>query len=145
MEIKDLPFDVAPYRTVPVCWDTPEDVKKSVFDLKAQLEAVNLPDYIVENPVTRARGQQHLRETATPTEKLLLEEVQRLSTQMAELERSAIRFSAAAPQDARAVWLSQGLHDPLARVPGLLRVLQEHEKTSVPESPGENKKQDDPS
>jgi hypothetical protein len=89
-QMKNIPFDVAPFRTVGVSWDTPEEARKSIADLRAQVEAAISPDHIVENPVTRARGQQHVTEAGTPTEKVLLAEVQRLASRVTELERSAL-------------------------------------------------------
>jgi hypothetical protein len=40
----------------------------------------------VENPVTKARGRQHLKATASSAEKVLLEEMHVLSARVAELE-----------------------------------------------------------
>jgi hypothetical protein len=81
-----LPFDVAPFRTIFVSWDTPEDVRISIEQLREHVQAATSEEHEVENPVTRARGRQHLKETATPTEKVLLEEIQNLSARIAELE-----------------------------------------------------------
>jgi hypothetical protein len=82
-----IPFDVKPYRTVSISWDTPGEVRQSVQQLITFIEAAISPDHNVENPVTRARGRQHLRETATPTEKVLMEEMQGLTARITDLER----------------------------------------------------------
>lgn len=86
-EAKLIPFDVAPYRTVYVSWETPADVANSIEKLHEQVQAAISPDHDVENPVTKARGRQHLKATASSTEKVLLEDMQGLSDRVAELER----------------------------------------------------------
>jgi hypothetical protein len=99
-ETKLIPFDVAPYRTVFISWDTPEEMHRSIREVKASIEAAISPDHNVENPVTRARGQQRLKETATPTEQVLMEEIQGLSARLADLERRAAIQSSNALADA---------------------------------------------
>jgi len=86
---KDLiPFDLKPVRTVFISWVSPGEVQRSIRELKAFIEAAISPDHDVENPVTRARGRQHLKETATPTEKMLIEEMQALTARMGDFERA---------------------------------------------------------
>jgi hypothetical protein len=96
-ELKIIPFDVAPYRTIDVSWDTPAEALRSVERLHEQVQEAISPEHVVENPVTKARGRQHLKATASPAENVLLEELQGLSARVAELERRPAYNSPSAP------------------------------------------------
>jgi hypothetical protein len=130
-EAKLIPFDVAPYRTVYVSWETPADVLHSVELLHEHVKAAISPDHDVENPVTKARGRQHLKATATPPEKVLLEEMQVLSARVTELEQRPT-FTYAAGTYA----YPSGIHDPDQRIssysPGTVIVTTVDPRSSGP-------------
>jgi hypothetical protein len=86
-ELKQLPFDIAPFRTVPVSWGTPKELDQSRDLLREHVQEATAEGHEVENPVTRARGRQRLKETASPSEQVLLEDMAILAARVAELER----------------------------------------------------------
>ena len=81
-----IPFDVAPDRAIRFRLTTPDDHETARIELKDVVAAVLAEGFIVENPVTRARGIVKLQEHATPMEKLLLQSFQTLKERMDSLE-----------------------------------------------------------
>ncbi|WP_421579138.1 hypothetical protein [Shinella sp. M31] len=82
----EIPFDVAPYRAIDFSRIHPSDIRKAQARLKEAVEAVQHPDYKVENPVTRARGVQKLADDATPGMQVLIQQIADLSTRMHRIE-----------------------------------------------------------
>jgi hypothetical protein len=81
-----LPFDVIPHRAM--CFDLkkPQDFDAACAELKRQVEAVLAPGYVVENPVTNARGRVEVQEHATPTQQLLIDQMIAMNDQMRVLQ-----------------------------------------------------------
>jgi hypothetical protein len=91
-----IPFDVKPHRAIPFKLQHPDDLKKAQQDLKATVAEVIKPGFVVDNPVTRARGIEQISERAMEPVQLLLEEIRELKHRMRMLEtkqdfRSAVR------------------------------------------------------
>ena len=81
-----IPFDVAPDRAIRFRLTTPDDHETAKIELKDAVAAVLADEFVVENPVTRARGMVKAQEHATPTEKLLLQSYQTLQERVDRLE-----------------------------------------------------------
>jgi len=71
----DIPFDVKPYRAIPFKYNHPSDLIEAQKLLKSAIEEAVKSDFVVDNPVTQARGMEKLEETATPAQRAILNEV----------------------------------------------------------------------
>jgi len=83
----EIPFDVSLYRATKFSRARPSDLRKARSELKEAVRAVLAPDYAVDNPVTRARGQLRVEQDASPEGRVLIEQVRGLSRRIDELER----------------------------------------------------------
>jgi hypothetical protein len=82
---QDIPFDVKPYRAIAFKYQSPDDLITAQGALKLAVEEVIKPGFVVDNPVTQARGRDEFEETATPLQRTMLERVDALARQVAEL------------------------------------------------------------
>jgi hypothetical protein len=89
-EGKDIPFDVKPYRAIPFKYLDPDDLTAAQAQLKAAVQEVIKPGYVVDNPVTQALGFEKLEETATPTEQVLLDTVRALEKRVSALDATLV-------------------------------------------------------
>jgi|tagenome__1003787_1003787.scaffolds.fasta_scaffold20864971_1 hypothetical protein len=87
-EDQDIPFDVKPYRAIAFNYQHPDDLTKAQTELKAAIDEVLKPGFVVENPVTRARGIEQLQEGATEPEQLLLREFAQMTDRLRRVEHS---------------------------------------------------------
>jgi hypothetical protein len=86
-----IPFDVAPHRAIPFAIEHVEDIEKAKVDLKAAVSEAIDPDFVVDNPVTRARGRQNIAKSATPEMQFVMDEVDALKSQVNALFQSDLR------------------------------------------------------
>ena len=88
MQLADekVPFDVSLYRTLKFSRTRPSDLRKARDELKRAVEAVLADDYKVDNPITRARGQIRLEEEATPSQKVLMEQIRAIQYRLDTIE-----------------------------------------------------------
>jgi hypothetical protein len=66
------------------------DVEKARADLKSTVEEVMRPGFVVENPITHARGAINLDQHASPEQRVLLNRLEALERQVQELGRSNV-------------------------------------------------------
>lgn len=81
-----IPFDTKMYLSLPFSVTKPHDLSTAQAGLKAMVDAVLDPEYVVDNPVTRARGQAQFAQTATPAEQLMQSEFIALRARLARIE-----------------------------------------------------------
>ncbi len=81
-----VPFDVSLYRTLKFSRARPSDLKNARAELKRAVEAVLADGYKVDNPVTRARGKIRLEESATPEQKVILDQLTAIQARLERLE-----------------------------------------------------------
>jgi hypothetical protein len=93
-EGQNIPFDVKPLRAIPFKYSDPDDLDVAKTSLKAAIEAVLKPGFVVENPVAQARGEEKFNETATPHEQVLAEQI-RSSEKGSRCERRARKIAPA--------------------------------------------------
>jgi hypothetical protein len=86
---EQIPFDLSLYRAVKFSRVRYNELEVAKVDLKRAVAAVLTPDYVVENPVTNARGKIRLQEGATPAEKVLTGELEALRERLTAVERNA--------------------------------------------------------
>ncbi len=80
------PFDVSLYRAIKFARTRFSDVEKAKDDLKNFVDAVLDSAYQPENPVTNAVGRLQLEQNATPEMRVMMEEMDRLKTQVNMLQ-----------------------------------------------------------
>jgi hypothetical protein len=81
-----IPFDVAIYRAIKFSLKEFADLEGAQGQLAKAIGDVLDPAYVTNNPVTEARGRVKLRESATPEQQILLEDMARLKARMSFLE-----------------------------------------------------------
>jgi len=81
-----IPFDVGLYRAIKYSRLRPRDLRAAQDALRAQVAVAISDDYRVDNPVTRTRGVVALEKDATPSEKLLLNQLRQLQGRVRLLE-----------------------------------------------------------
>ncbi len=94
------PFDVTGYRAIKFSIKHPADLSAAQRELADQIRLAVSIEHKVENPVTHARGAIRLEETATPEQKVLLEEMRSISERLSSLE---VRATERAPTSSRKV------------------------------------------
>lgn len=85
-----IPFDVSIYRAIKFSLAEFDHMEAAKLQLTNMLAEVLKPDYVPNNPVTEARGRVKLKESATPQEQIVMEDLSRLRARMDVLENSFI-------------------------------------------------------
>lgn len=101
------PFDIKDYRTIPFSWDGPSEIEKAKRQLREQVQAIETEGFIVENPVTAARGRQELARSSDPRDHVIAD----LTT---ELDRVNVKIDGLADR-VRVAELGQGNDRPVKR------------------------------
>jgi hypothetical protein len=83
------PFDVSLYRAIKFSLRRPIDLKDARSGLREQVTAVLAENYVVENPVTNARGRLNLDQHATPAQQVLMEQMRGIQERLSALEFAA--------------------------------------------------------
>lgn len=86
LEEQRIPFDLSLYKTVPFSFVNPSAYSVAQAMLKAQISEATADGYTPDNPVTRALGQQHLKQTTSPDLKVISDTLQSLGSRLAMLE-----------------------------------------------------------
>jgi hypothetical protein len=92
MQLEDqrIPFDLSLYKTVPFSFSNPAAYRSAQDMLKAQISEAVANGYVPDNPVTRALGQQHLKQTASPELKVISDTLESLGSRIAMLENDGV-------------------------------------------------------
>ena len=90
LEGQAIPFDVKPYRAIPFTFANPKDVEKAKKQLIEVVSEVIKPGFEVENPVTRARGNEKLDENATEAQRIIIGEMHELRERLRAIETRLI-------------------------------------------------------
>jgi hypothetical protein len=88
MQLQDqrIPFDLSLYKTVKFSLVNPATIAAARALLKAQVTEAIAEGHEPDNPVTRALGQQQLKQTASPELKVIADSLQSLAARVAALE-----------------------------------------------------------
>jgi len=70
-----IPFDIAPFRSIKFSRRRPADIRAARTALFAAVQEAAKEDHEVDNPVTFSRGKVEFEKTATPTERLLTDQL----------------------------------------------------------------------
>lgn len=109
----DIPFDVKPHRAISYSISHPSDLEAAKAVLTANVNEALKPGFQPDNPVTRARGVQQIKEHATPADQLLLDELIALKARINMLEQHTWPPQSPMPSTE---WLSQLAGSSLARL-----------------------------
>jgi hypothetical protein len=82
-----IPFDVAPHRAIAFSYTHPGDLSVAQDLLRRAIDATTKSDFVVDNPITRARGFLQIKERATPEARLLLDEISSLRDRLDQIQR----------------------------------------------------------
>jgi hypothetical protein len=85
-----LPFDVAPFRAIYFSRDDYADLEKARGELKSTVEELMKPGFVVENPITHARGVINIDQHASSEQRVFLDRLEALERQVLELGRSQV-------------------------------------------------------
>ena len=85
-----IPFDVAPYRAITFSRIDYADFEAAKEALKSTVEEVIKPDFVVENPITHARGVAKIKEHASDELRVILDEMQSLRERVYHTELMAL-------------------------------------------------------
>lgn len=88
-----IPFDVSLYRAIKFSLSHPKDLRDARQALSEAVQATIDAKAEIENPVTRARGQIKVRESASPENKVLIDQIEALQQRMSLLEISRQRHT----------------------------------------------------
>lgn len=85
----EIPFDVKPYRAIGFqLLEHHHLIEAKARLAEAVSEAIG-PNYVADNPVTKARGYQKIEQTGTPQDKLIFHEMEALRQELAAVKRWA--------------------------------------------------------
>ena len=85
-----LPFDVAPHRAIPFSRDDFAELETAKADLKSAVEEVIKPGFVVENPITHARGVINLNQHASSEQRVVLDRLEALERQIQRLDEKPV-------------------------------------------------------
>jgi hypothetical protein len=85
-EGQEIPFDVKPHRAIPFDYDIPQQLTEAQNNLRAAVKEVLADEFVVENPVTRARGQEKIDEHAMPELMVLSTKISAIDDGLKELQ-----------------------------------------------------------
>jgi len=88
LEGQRIPFDIASFRSIKFARKWPRDLKFARTLLREQVDATMAEGYEVDNPVTFSRGKVEFDKKATPSEKVLQDQVTELSERLKRFEIS---------------------------------------------------------
>ena len=111
-----IPFDVAPYRAIPFSRVHYADLEAAKEALKSTVEEVIKPGFIVENPITHARGVVKIKEHASDELRVILDEMQSLKERVRRTETLAVTATQVAINTERALNTSGVETNPLAKL-----------------------------
>jgi hypothetical protein len=120
-----IPFDVAPFRAIQFSYAEADHIETAKSDLKSVVEEVIKPGFVVENPVTHAKGRLELQEHATSAQKVLVDELEALRGRIDRLESDTERE--VRPYTI-ANWSRQRNADPdvLSRINEIYKIIEEY-------------------
>jgi len=86
LEGQRIPFDIASFRSIKFQRKWPRDLKRAREALKEAVAIAIDPDHKIDNPVTFSRGKFEIAQNASPTDQVLLQEVDLIANRLERLE-----------------------------------------------------------
>ncbi|MBY5362618.1 hypothetical protein HFO97_22255 [Rhizobium leguminosarum] len=86
LENQRIPFDVAAVRSVKFARRRPSDLRAARTQLVAMVKEAIDPEHLIDNPVTFSRGVVQFAENATPSDRLLLDQIAMLTERLDRME-----------------------------------------------------------
>jgi hypothetical protein len=87
LEGQRIPFDIASFRSIKFSRRRPSDIRAARETLKVVVAAVLAEGYEVDNPVTFSRGKIEFEKTATPSDKVVVGELDSIQRRISTIEK----------------------------------------------------------
>jgi hypothetical protein len=84
-----IPFDVAPYRAIHFSLSEAEHLEAAKEELRSAVAEIAKEGFVVENPITHARGRMELEQHASPEVRVLADEMEALRARVYNIEMLA--------------------------------------------------------
>lgn len=118
-----IPFDVKPYRAIEFSLVQHAHLGTAQQQLKQAIQDATSPDYVPDNPVTKAQNYTQIERTAEPADKILMQEILSLRSEVNALKKSQQSTSVTFPpmiNSPRTVkWASLVRHAGEKKVPSI--------------------------
>lgn len=99
LEGQSIPFDISAFRSIKFARRRPSDIKLACASLTEFVRDALSEDHEVDNPVTFSRGKVEFEKTATPSERIIQEQMEDVLGRLSAIEKSS-SASAAFSSDA---------------------------------------------
>ncbi|RUU55385.1 hypothetical protein [Mesorhizobium sp. M2C.T.Ca.TU.002.02.1.1] len=90
LEGQKIPFDISSFRSIEFSRKWPKDLKAARETLTEFARTATADDYVVDNPVTFSRGKVEFAKTATPSEKIIQDQISEILRRLASIENAPI-------------------------------------------------------
>lgn len=121
LEGQRIPFDIASFRSIKFARKWPKDIRIARAALKEFVTTTQSLDFVADNPVTFSRGKVEFEKTATPSEKIIQDQLNDLSEKLYMLEKGSINSK----------YSLEPLHLRLVDDNNLLDMLKYNEKINI--------------
>ncbi|RVD58896.1 hypothetical protein EN866_19350 [Mesorhizobium sp. M2D.F.Ca.ET.223.01.1.1] len=92
LEGQKIPFDISSFRSIEFSRKRPKDLEAARDTLTDFVRTVTAEDYVVDNPVTFSRGKVEFAKTATPSEKIVQDQLSDIVRRLATIENRGASF-----------------------------------------------------
>ena len=124
-----IPFDVSLFRSFKYSRSTPRELADACKGLEEAVRVVVSPSYEVENPVTRTLGMREFKQHASPSDKIIANELETLKAQMREYQEIAVRtFQANSLDSSKSsikTMITSEIGQDIARIQGAIELKSE--------------------
>ncbi|RWE79210.1 hypothetical protein [Mesorhizobium sp.] len=93
LEGQKIPFDISSFRSIEFSRKWPKDLKAAREALTGFVRTATADDYVVDNPVTFSRGKVEFEKTATPSEKIVQDQLSDIVRRLGAIENRGTSFS----------------------------------------------------
>jgi hypothetical protein len=93
LEGQKIPFDISSFRSIEFSRKRPKDLGAARETLTEFVRTATAEDYVVDNPVTFSRGKVEFDKTATPSEKIIQDQLSDISRRLGAIEDARPDFS----------------------------------------------------
>lgn len=89
LEGQSIPFDISAFRSIKFSRRRPSDIKLACVSLAEFVKDALSEDHEVDNPVTFSRGKVEFEKTATPSERIMQEQMEDVLGRLSAMERTS--------------------------------------------------------
>ncbi|MER9524859.1 hypothetical protein NKI96_14915 [Mesorhizobium sp. M0292] len=93
LEGQKIPFDISSFRSIEFSRKWPKDLEAARKTLTEFVKTAVADEYVVDNPVTFSRGKVEFAKTATPSEKIMQDQLSDILRRLGTIENAPSAFS----------------------------------------------------